>query len=59
MDNICAWISLISGIYFIISTFILNTKNFQSALFFKIIPFFLGVGCIFVAIKLFDIIMIK
>ena len=59
MNNICAWISLIAGLYLIISGLLLNTENIQSALFFKVIPFFLGVGCLFVAIKLFDIIAFK
>jgi len=58
MNNIYAWITLIAGIYFLINSFALNTKNFISALLFKIIPFFLGAGCIFVALKLFNIITI-
>jgi len=59
MNNICAWISLMAGLFLIISGLSLNTENFKSALFFKIIPFFLGAGCLFVAVKLFDIIAFK
>lgn len=46
--NIC--LSLIS-VYLIIMSMILNTKNFISALVFKIIPFFLGVWAGFFALK--------
>jgi hypothetical protein len=59
MNIVFAWISLIAGIYFIILSLALNTKNFRSSLIFKIIPFFLGLGNIIVALNLFDIIALK
>ncbi len=57
--DICSIISLITGLYLIISALALNTKNFSSSLVFKIIPFFLGCGCIFVALKLLNVISIN
>ena len=59
MNNICAWISLIAGLYFVVASLIINANDFASALFFKVVPFFLGTGCLFVAVKLFDIIAFK
>ena len=57
--DICSIIPLITGLYLIVSGLVLNTKNFQSALVFKIIPFFLGCGCIFIALKLLNVISIN
>ncbi len=37
------------GVFFIICSFLMNTKNVQSAILFKIIPFFCGVYCVFYA----------
>lgn len=34
---------MICGCYWIVSSLILNTKNWSSALFFKVLPFFTGV----------------
>jgi len=59
MDNLCAWISLISGCYFIFFALIANTENFASALMFKVFPFFFGIGNVYVALKLFDVIIFK
>jgi len=58
-NNIFAWISLATGLYIIMLVFAMNTKNFKSTLIFKIVPFFLGIGSIGVALKLFDIIALK
>jgi len=58
-NNIFAWISLATGLYVIMLVFAMNTKNFKSTLIFKIVPFFLGIGSIGVALKLFDIIALK
>lgn len=44
---------LISGFYSIIFSFLMSTKNFRSALIFRILPFFLGLGCLFSSCKLF------
>jgi len=59
MTILCAWISIIAGVYYIIGSFVQNTKNFVSALLYKVIPFFLGTGCIFVGFVLLDIIKIN
>lgn len=58
MNTILAYISLVAGLYFIIFSFLMNTENIRSAMFFQILPFFLGVGNIFVALNLFNIITI-
>jgi len=42
---------LVSGIYFIFGSFVLNTKNLISTLVFKFIPFCLGCGLIFSFLK--------
>jgi len=52
-------ICLTSGLYSIIGSFALDTKNFQSALIFKVIPFFLGIGNILIALKLLNVISIN
>ena len=52
-------ILIIIGVWQIVISFTVNTKNFQSALFFKIIPFLSGCYCIFYAILLSGIISIK
>ena len=46
-------ILMICGIFWIISALALNTKNFASAIFFKIIPFFTGLANIVCAMDLF------
>jgi hypothetical protein len=38
----------IAGFYNIVMSLILNTKNLRSALIFKVIPFFLGLSCLYV-----------
>ena len=39
-------IMLVAGVYLVGGSLILNTENIRSALLFKVIPFFLGLGCI-------------
>ena len=56
MSNINAWIVLVLGGYTISLSFLIDTRNFISTLIMKIIPFFLGLGGIFVALKLFQVI---
>jgi len=58
-NNILAWTSLVSGFYLIMIAFMMITKNFRSAFFFKFIPLCLGLSCMGVALKLFDIITLK
>lgn len=48
MENLINWISLLGGIYLIISAFLLETKNIQSTIWFKIIPFFVGI-CVLIS----------
>lgn len=38
-------ILFVIGVFFIIYSFLMNTKNVQSAILFKVIPFFCGVYC--------------
>jgi hypothetical protein len=52
------WITLICGVLWIVYSLILNTKNFVSAIFFKVIPFFTGLASIFVSGILFGFINI-
>lgn len=47
MENLINWISVLGGIYLIVLAFILETKNIQSAIAFKVIPFFMGM-CILI-----------
>jgi len=42
----------VTGLFLIGFTFAMYTKNFISALLFKIIPFFLGLGCVFSGMKM-------
>lgn len=55
MNNVLIAISTISGIYLFFSL-ALTTRNFGSAIIFKVIPFFLGLGSLFVAGKLSGVI---
>jgi len=45
-------ILIITGVYLLIGTFALHTENLYSAMMFKVVPFFLGMGCLFSAGKL-------
>jgi len=45
-------INLITGIYLISFSFIMQTENLKSSMIFKIIPFFLGLGSLFITGKL-------
>ena len=57
--NILGLITLVSGLYFIIFSFIQNTRNLKSAIIYRVIPFFCGVGCVIVALSLFNIILLN
>lgn len=48
-------IIMASGSFNIVMALWMHTSNFRSALLFKIIPFFLGLGCLGVAFGLFDV----
>lgn len=45
------WIVLASGIFNMIMSLVTNTKNVPSAMIFKVVPFFLGVGCLIYSLK--------
>lgn len=47
---------LAAGAWSIAMSFIMSTKNIQSALIFKIIPFFSGVGCLYIGANLIGLI---
>lgn len=47
---------LFTGIYNIILSLTLYTKNFKSAFIFKVIPFFTGLFCVLSALHLMNII---
>lgn len=49
----------IIGILFIILSFLMNTKNVQSAILFKVVPFLCGCYCVFYAIYSSGIIKIN
>jgi hypothetical protein len=42
----------VTGIWLTSTSLIVNTKDIKSSLFFKVIPFFLGAGCVFACGKL-------
>lgn len=44
---------LIAGIYLVFMAIIMETENFISSLAFKVLPMFIGLGCLFSALKLF------
>jgi len=54
MNTFINLIPLITGIYLISFSFLITTKNIISCLLYQILPFFLGLGCIFSACKLFN-----
>lgn len=49
-------IPLLSGIYSLFLCLTINTSNFTSDVLCKVIPFFLGLGCVFSSLKLFGVI---
>ena len=40
-------ILIVTGIYLLLGTFTMHTENLFSSMVFKVIPFFLGIGCLF------------
>lgn len=51
MINFINWVVLLYGVYSIlVLALVMNTKNFRSAVVFKIIPFISGIGCILVGL---------
>lgn len=47
--GICEIILLVIGVFFVIYSFLMNTKNIKSAILFRIIPFFCGAYCVIYA----------
>ena len=56
MDIVQAIIVLITGVWMVTMCFITDTRNIRSAIIFKVIPFFLGISCIFVGSKMIGLI---
>lgn len=52
MNDLLIYSNLIAGVFLIFAALMLSTKNAQSALFFKVIPFFLGLVLLFNGVKL-------
>lgn len=50
------WFVVILGIFNIVMSFVMQTKNFESALIFKVIPFIFGSGSIIYCLSYFGII---
>lgn len=50
------WLILIAGAFNVIMGLATKTKDFGSSLFFKIIPFFLGLGLLYYATKIIGVI---
>lgn len=46
-------ICLISALYFLFSAFVITTENWQLAIYFKFIPFVLGVACLWAGARIF------
>ena len=40
-------ILIVTGIYLLIGALTIQTKDLLSSILFKVIPFFLGMGCLF------------
>lgn len=49
------WFVVAGGIFNVIMSLIMNTKNVRSAVIFKVIPFLLGLGCLLFSAGYFDI----
>lgn len=50
--TLIACIILMSGVYYLMASFMLKTRNFSSSFFFKFIPFILGLADIIIALKM-------
>lgn len=50
------WIVGCSAIYLLFISLIINTNDTLSAIFFKVIPFFIGLANLIVALKMFGVI---
>jgi len=44
-------LTALAGVFLVSMSFVLTTKNFRSALFFKIAPFFFGCGLLLISLK--------
>lgn len=56
MNEFIIWSLVVAGSYNIVVGLWLNTKNFRSAMVFKIVPFFIGCATLFAAGKLSGVI---
>jgi hypothetical protein len=50
------WFVVAGGLFNIISALVMNTKDVPSAVFFKVIPFILGLGCILYSVSYFNLV---
>jgi hypothetical protein len=49
------WIVLVAGIFNMVMSLITNTKNVHSAVIFKVVPFFIGSGCLIYSLKVLGV----
>ena len=54
-DIVEAIIVLGSGVWLVGLQIILDTHNAKSAMIFKVIPFFMGLGCIYVGLRMIGV----
>ena len=59
IERVARIIILLAGVYYIVQALILNTHNFRSALFFKVIPFFFGASLIGIFLLMSGIVLAK
>jgi hypothetical protein len=53
-----AWMVLISGIYFVIFSLVVNANGLGSSVIFKVLPFFCGMACVISGLEMLNIISI-
>ena len=55
MSQLLTWSTGLSALYLVSLAFAIQTKNLQSALVFKVIPFLLGVALLVIFLKTVEI----
>ncbi|MBD1379099.1 hypothetical protein [Metabacillus arenae] len=50
------WIVFATAVFNILFALINKTKNFTSSMLYKVIPFFLGLGCLYYSLKILGLI---
>lgn len=51
LENFMNWTPIVTAVWLIGIALIMETENIKSAMIFKVIPFFLGLSCLFVGLK--------